>query len=203
MSGGFAVTAAHRCVASVLAPGDRAVDATAGNGHDTAFLAGRVGPTGRVLALDVQAPAVAATRTRLEGEGLAERVALLQGGHEHLARLAPADWTGTVRGILFNLGYLPGSDKALVTRPATTRRALEAALALLAPGGRLAAVAYPGHPGGAEEAAEVADWAEAKALAGFRCLADGRKRHGRSPKGPRLTVVERPLAPAGGRVQRG
>lgn len=34
---------------SVIEPGDCVVDMTAGNGHDTQFLAERVGPEGRVL----------------------------------------------------------------------------------------------------------------------------------------------------------
>lgn len=40
--------------AQVLRPGDVAVDATAGNGHDTLFLAQAVGPSGTVYAIDVQ-----------------------------------------------------------------------------------------------------------------------------------------------------
>jgi hypothetical protein len=39
----------------VLRPGDTAVDATCGNGHDTLALAELVGPSGRVFALDLQA----------------------------------------------------------------------------------------------------------------------------------------------------
>ena len=38
---------------SVL-PGDAVIDATMGNGHDTAFLCRAVGPSGRVYAFDVQ-----------------------------------------------------------------------------------------------------------------------------------------------------
>jgi predicted methyltransferase len=38
----------------VLQPGDTAVDATAGNGHDTLALAELVGPQGVVWALDLQ-----------------------------------------------------------------------------------------------------------------------------------------------------
>jgi hypothetical protein len=192
MSVGPAIAAAHRCVAAVVRSGDLAVDATAGNGHDTLFLAGLVGPGGRVAAVDAQAEAVTATRQRLAAAALSGRVLLHQGRHEELGDSVPGDWAGAVRGVLFNLGYLPGSDKALVTRPATTRAALAAALALLAPGGRLAVVAYPGHPGGADEAAAVATWAGEMASAGYRRLADGRPRYGVSPGAPRLTVLERP-----------
>ena len=48
-----------------VAPGDTAVDATMGNGHDTLFLCQLVGEGGRVYAFDVQAQAVESTKKRL------------------------------------------------------------------------------------------------------------------------------------------
>jgi predicted methyltransferase len=176
-------------VAAVLRAGDRAVDATVGNGHDTEFLARLVGPGGRVLGLDAQAEAVAATRERLIAAGLGGRVLVHQQGHEQLAAVAPGGWAGGVRAVMFNLGYLPGGDKGRITRPATTLAALNGALTLLAPGGRLAVVAYPGHPGGEAEADAVARWV--RALQGHRILAGGRRLGGRDRSAPRLGVVER------------
>ena len=44
-----------------VSEGDIAVDATAGNGHDTLFLANLVGDNGYVYAFDVQKEAVDAT----------------------------------------------------------------------------------------------------------------------------------------------
>ena len=44
-------------------PGCVALDMTAGNGHDTLFLAERVAPDGHVYAFDVQESAVAGTST--------------------------------------------------------------------------------------------------------------------------------------------
>ena len=58
----------------------------------------------------------------------------------------------------FNLGYLPGSNKSLITKPATTRVALGAALELLRPGGVVTIVAYPGHEGGGKERDAVRKW---------------------------------------------
>ena len=48
-----------------LQPGDVVVDATAGNGHDTLFLAKRVLPGGQVFAFDIQAEAIRQTEIRL------------------------------------------------------------------------------------------------------------------------------------------
>lgn len=56
---------------------------------------------------------------------------------------------------MFNLGYLPGGDKSLITKVATTLSALQQALELLAEDGVLTAVIYPGHEGGRDEADAV------------------------------------------------
>ena len=46
------------------------IDATCGNGGDTAFLCRLAGPEGRVLGFDIQPEAIASTRARLEKQGL-------------------------------------------------------------------------------------------------------------------------------------
>mgnify|MGYP001016396814 CR=1 FL=1 len=150
-----AVHWAHHCAAEILCPGDHAIDATMGNGHDTLFLAQQVGPSGRVDAFDVQATAVEQTRQRLIEHGVADSCHLHHIGHEHMAEVIPPDSAGKVKVILFNLGYLPGADKSLFTSTQTTLTAIRQALELLAPGGRIIVVTYPGHAGGDEEADEV------------------------------------------------
>lgn len=47
-------TAAQMVWAQVLQPGDVAVDATCGNGHDSLFMAQCIGPTGHLHAVDLQ-----------------------------------------------------------------------------------------------------------------------------------------------------
>lgn len=147
-----AVQWAQAFIYPVLGRGLKAVDATAGNGHDTLFLAGNISPGGRVYALDVQPGALEKTASRIRAAGLSERVTLIPGGHQELDRLVegPAD------AVMFNLGYLPGGDRSLATRPGTTREGIAAALKILRPGGRLSVVAYTGHPGSRDEAGAVA-----------------------------------------------
>lgn len=153
---------AHRIVETILQPGERAIDATVGNGHDTLFLARLVGEQGHVYGFDVQAEALVQTRQRLEAAGLQDRVTLLQMGHEHMFDAVPTRWHGRIGAIMFNLGYLPGgSNRTCITRPEYTLPALEAALHLLRSGGVLTVIAYPGHLGGAEEAKCVQQWAQA------------------------------------------
>jgi len=139
----------------VIRTGDLVIDATAGNGHDTLFLAECVGAGGRVLAFDVQAAAIAAARARVTAAGLAERVEFFQESHALMdTHAAP----GTVAAVMFNLGYLPGEDHRLMTQATTTLQGLDCAAALLKAGGGLAVVCYPGHPGGEEESAAVEQW---------------------------------------------
>ena len=57
---------AREVILRAVEPGDTAVDATMGNGHDTRMLCEAVGPEGRVYAFDVQAQAVEKTRNRLQ-----------------------------------------------------------------------------------------------------------------------------------------
>jgi hypothetical protein len=154
-----AVRQAQSWALGVLSDGDWAVDATVGNGQDTCFLARRVGPAGRVIGFDVQSEALVAASARLHREGLAGRVTLVHRGHEelagwfrdHAAQRRP-------RVFMFNLGYRPGGDPKIVTRPDSTVSALETALELVVPGGLVTVVAYPGHEGGAEEAERVLSW---------------------------------------------
>ena len=57
---------AHKIIAERVQPGNLCIDATAGRGHDTAFLCELGGPQGRVLAMDIQQQAVDSTRALLE-----------------------------------------------------------------------------------------------------------------------------------------
>lgn len=149
---------AHRLVTPFLHNGALAIDATAGNGHDTLFLASAVGPSGRVAAFDIQSAAIAATGKRLCVAGLDERVKLFQTGHERMAECLDAEWRGSVSAVLFNLGYLPGHNHAVTTLPLTTRIALDAIPPLLAETSIVSIMAYTGHAGGIDEYLTVLDW---------------------------------------------
>lgn len=132
----------------LIQPGDTVVDATAGNGHDTLFLAQSVGPEGRVYAFDVQPDALRSTKERLAKEGCLDgRVSLILDGHENMERYV----AGPVRCVLFNLGWLPSGDHGVTTRTPTTLLAVEAAMRLVAPGGMVSVCIYPGHEEGARE----------------------------------------------------
>ena len=145
----------HELFSEGLREGEIAVDATAGNGWDTIFLASKVGSSGTVHAFDVQEEALGVTRKLLLERGLSERVELHHFGHEQMAKRLPAEFHGQVAAITFNLGYLPSGDKVVTTKTDTTLAALRVALTLLSPRGLVTVVAYRGHLGGAEECEAV------------------------------------------------
>lgn len=149
-----AVEMAQILIAAVVEPGDFVVDATCGNGKDTVFLAKLVGERGKVLAVDVQPVAIHRTRCLLEKEGLCSRVVLVRDDHSSIQR----HLREPVKAAMFNLGYLPGGDKRMVTRPETTIAAIRDVLSALAPGGLVTVVVYTGHPGGAEELEQVLNY---------------------------------------------
>ena len=145
----------HDFLARSVRPGDLCVDATAGRGRDTALLCRLTGPTGRVLAFDIQEAAVAATEALLAAEGLTAEV--IRDSHANMERYAAAE---TVDCVVFNFGRLPGGDPSIFTRSDTSVAALEAALRLLKPGGVVAIALYYGGANGYGERDAVMTWLE-------------------------------------------
>ena len=87
------------------------IDATCGNGGDTAFLCRLTAPEGRVLGFDIQPEAIASTRARLEQAGVpAGQYALHCDSHAHLLQYVQP---GTADAVMFNFGWLPGADHAV------------------------------------------------------------------------------------------
>ena len=142
-----AVAYSHYIFERHLNPGVRVVDATTGNGYDTEFLARLVGEKGFVYGFDIQKKALENTEQRLCEAGLKSRVKLIHDGHENLA----VHIKEPVAGILFNLGYLPGGNKEIITTPSKTLAALKAGLQLLTENGLIIMVVYSGHSGGKQE----------------------------------------------------
>jgi len=149
------VPLSHLIIRSFVFEGDKAVDATCGNGHDTLLLAELTGSAGHVWGFDIQEQAIAETGRRVSDAGLTGHVTLIHAGHEEMEQ----NVNGPVKAVLFNLGYLPGSDHSVITRPETTGIALDQTLKLLAPSGIVMVSVYPGHGGGACERRIVDGWA--------------------------------------------
>lgn len=85
------------------------------------------------------------------------------------------------RLVAFNLGYLPGGDKGIITTSKTTLLALEASKKMLILGGLISLVVYVGHPGGREELETVEAFASGLCVDGWICC--------------KFQMLNRPLAP--------
>ena len=117
-------------LAARLADPRLCIDATCGNGGDTAFLCRLVGEGGRVLGFDIQPEAIASTRQNLARKGLAAE--LHCDSHANLLQYVQP---GTVDAVMFNFGWLPGADHGVFSHAQSSIPALEAALEALRPGG--------------------------------------------------------------------
>ena len=137
----------HRFMAEHIRPGNLCVDATAGRGRDTLFLAKLTGETGRVIAFDIQEEAVNSTETLLRENGVSWAEVHLD-SHSHMDRYAVQK---SVDGIMFNFGWLPGGDHHVFSRKESSIEAVGKAAKLLRPGGVMSLCLYYGKETGYEE----------------------------------------------------
>lgn len=132
---------------------DLVIDATCGNGKDTAFLAQL--PCSKIYAIDKQAQALAHAKEfckkNLSVE-LFEKVCFIEGCH---SRFPEEIIPGSVKLVVYNLGYLPGGDKSITTFTPTTLSSIQNALKLIVPGGAISITCYPGHSEGKEEEDQI------------------------------------------------
>jgi hypothetical protein len=113
----------------VVASGDVVVDATCGNGNDTEILASIVGETGTLHAVDIQEEAICKTAAKLKQLSLSG-VALpsVQMHCRSHAELTDLVQPSSAMLVVFNLGYLPGGDRTIVTSADSSVAAIQAAL---------------------------------------------------------------------------
>ena len=99
----------HEMILSTNLENGLFIDATAGNGHDTLFLAQHIEKGSKILAFDIQESAILQTRQLLQNNDLAPKVTCILDSHANISNYLEQD--EYVRLAIFNLGYLPGSDK--------------------------------------------------------------------------------------------
>ena len=138
----------HHFLEDHVQPGDICIDATMGNGNDTALLSRLVGESGRVVAFDIQQMALDNTREKMKKEGCPENYELVLDSHETMTEYAEEN---TVSCIIFNLGYLPGGDHTKATKGESSIRAIETGLGLLKKKGLMTVCIYSGGDSGFEE----------------------------------------------------
>lgn len=139
-----------------------AVDATCGKGNDTLWLAKNFA---KVYGFDIQEGAIEATETLVQKEGYSN-VTLIHDSHENMKKYVKE----SPQIIIFNLGYLPGGDKDISTRPAVTLAAIKEALDILAVDGLLCITMYQGHSQGYLERLKILEWARNLDKSVYHCV---------------------------------
>ncbi len=175
----------HHRLERLLSPGDACIDATAGRGRDTLFIAGKIAPEGKVFAFDVQSSAIRETREALYQHGLEKMLHAYEENHAEMKHLIPQSLHGKIKCAVFNLGYLPGGNRSLATIAKHSVRAVESAYEMLQKEGILSVLCYRGHSGGKEEAESL------EALCSKRSWKYEAIAGNDNPKSPQLLWVER------------
>lgn len=171
-----------------LKKGGVAVDFTMGNGYDTEYLSNAIwggeDAPGHVYAFDVQEAALESTKKRLVDVGAPENYTLILDSHEYVDKYVKEPFCAGV----FNLGWLPGSDKTVTTKRESTLKAISSALRLIDHDGILLIAVYPGHEEGRLEGEAVAEMLSS--ISRFE-LSIGRFQIINSPASPYFFIAER------------
>lgn len=123
-------------------------DLTAGNGHDTQYLANKAQA---VYAFDIQPQAIEETKKKIQNH---TNVTCILDSHVKVKHYVkePLDFA------IFNFGYLPKGDKTITTNAASSLLAVQETLDLLTANGILCLCFYPGHEEGKKEMQLLLDY---------------------------------------------
>ncbi len=178
---------AHDLIHSKIGAGDSVIDATVGNGHDSVFLLESVAPGGLVYGFDIQQAALDSVLVKLQNHPARDRLILIKASHCVMGDYIPPGAHGNIKAVMFNLGYLPGGDKHIITQSESTVRAIAEACRLLRCGGIVTILTYPGHDGGKLETGAVRTWCSA--LDGNRYRVACYENRPDNPAAPKLFAV--------------
>lgn len=117
-----------------------AIDATCGNGHDSLFLS-KLFET--VYSFDIQELAIKRAKERLKD---CDNVTLIHDTFEHIT-----NYITSFDFVLFNLGFLPGSNRKVKTSDSNSPQAILNAYQKLRPEGLVVICCYTMHEDGLEE----------------------------------------------------
>lgn len=145
----------HFIWSGYLIEGMKVLDATVGNGQDAEFICKRIGKAGTLEGIDIQNIAVEKSRERLTESGLSN-FNLICIDHSEIESLYSSD---TFDMAVYNLGYLPTTNKTITTTMQKTERSLNTALHLIKVGGVISVTVYPGHEEGRAESDWIQSWA--------------------------------------------
>lgn len=134
--------------------GDITVDWASGNGNDTLMLSKL---SKKVFAFDIQKEAIKNTKNSLKNNGMNNAI-LINDSHENIDKYLN-DYKEKISLILFNLGYLPGGNKNIMTNSKSTLIAIKKGLKYLNKKGMILVVCYP-HDEGKKESQTILEYLE-------------------------------------------
>lgn len=178
-----AVKAAQALLKDPLQKAKCIVDATAGNGGDTLFLASHCPEDAMVYAFDIQEAALEETKRRTAA--FCRKIRYILDSHARVKAYVQEE----IDVAVFNLGYLPGGDHSVVTSADTTLAALDSILASLRVNGIAALTVYPGHEAGGEEYRRLAAFVRGLSMRTFTAGLYKMVNHGE--KAPVLYIIEK------------
>ena len=135
--------------ASIITSDSIVIDMTAGKGNDTKILQDL--KPAKVIAIDLQPESIEICRSRLND------VEFHIGDHGEFPLTLENE---SITLAVYNLGYLPGSDKKITTMTDSTLLSVQRMLPKLKAGGALSITCYPGHPEGLIEENKLLEYAK-------------------------------------------
>jgi hypothetical protein len=140
-----ALKLSHEHFKNNIKNGDICIDATAGRGRDTLLLSLLAGDSGKVYSFDIQKEAVDSTLALMEKENR-KNVTVILDSHHNMKK-----YVQSAKCVVFNLGFLPGGDHSIYSRPETSLAAIDSALSLIDDDGFVSICSYYGGDTGFEE----------------------------------------------------
>ncbi|CDZ74459.1 putative rRNA methylase [Peptoniphilus sp. ING2-D1G] len=129
------------------------LDCTCGNGKDSLNILSHMDGSGFLYCCDLQKQAVENTERLLKSKEF-ENFKMMHKSHDEIFDEIPCK----LKLIIYNLGYLPGSDKSIATKASTTIKSIDRAILKLREDGVIIVVSYLGHQGSHEERKAVDEY---------------------------------------------
>ena len=162
---------AHQALFQVVQLNDCCVDMTTGNGWDSLQLSKLVGLQGKVYGFDIQNDAILSTQRLLTQSGKYQNFKLIRDCHTRFPVHLPRSFKGKIQAFTFNLGYLPGSDKSVITEAQKSLQAMKEAYSWLKKDGIISVISYRGHHGGKDEFNGITQWIQQDSIEHHRIVA--------------------------------
>ncbi len=138
----------HKLISNFADHNKIAIDATLGNGYDTLFLSNLFK---HIYSFDIQELAIKRSKERLKD---LNNISIIHDSHSNLDKYVKEK----IDLVLFNLGFLPGSDKKVSTNSYTTIQAIKKAYTLLNNDGKIIIIGYSRHNGGLKEINDIEEY---------------------------------------------